>query len=104
MEFTESGEAMFLTSELGLSLLQLMPRSPAENAGMKKEHQVRDQSAETLTYIEARKAQKTPRLPPTSWEETPTLLTTYTLFLEIMFGDKNAYLNGLDCGQESRTN
>ena len=28
VEFTESGGAAFLTSELGLSLLQLMPRSP----------------------------------------------------------------------------
>ena len=44
-------------------------------------------------------SKKAPRLPPTSWEETATLLTTYALFLEMLFGSKHEHLKGVDCVQ-----
>ena len=37
VEFTESGEATFLTSEMGLSVLQMMPRTTDEEDRFKME-------------------------------------------------------------------
>ena len=55
VEFTESGEATFLTSEMGMSLLQLMPRTVAEEARVNAKRQACNASNRTLTYTEAKK-------------------------------------------------
>ena len=96
VEFTESGKATFLTSEMGLSVLQMMPRTAAEEDNFKKERRVRAKSNETLTYSEAKRFERAPRLPPGTWEETAALLTTYSLFLEMLFGLNNEHRRGVD--------
>ena len=95
VEVTESGEATFLTLELGLSLLNLMPQSPKEIALLEQERRLRKKTQATLTYIDAKKAQKAPRLPPCRHEPTMMLLTTYSCFLDMLFGQANAHRAGL---------
>ena len=50
----------------------------------------------TLTYSEAKKAAKAPRIPPQTYESTLMLLTTYALFIEMLFGGNNAHLRGIN--------
>ena len=35
-------------------------------------------------------------MPPTTWAETASLLTTYALFLNMLFGKRNQHLQGLN--------
>ena len=95
VEFTEAGKATFLTSELGLSILQLMPRTTEEEGRMNAVRRAKAKAGGIISYAEARKFERAPRLPPRTWEETATLLLTYSLFLEMLFGRKNEHLDGV---------
>ena len=96
VEFTESGTATFITSEEGISLLQLLPRSPEEIAVMEGERKLREKTVKTLSYTEAKKMERAPRLPTWRFEDTMMLFTTYALFLEMLFGQNNQHLQGLN--------
>ena len=69
---------------------------PEEEARFNAERPIHDQLKGTLTYTETKQFQKVPRLPSTTWEEMSMLLTTYSLFLEMLFGNKNEHLRGVD--------
>ena len=92
--FTKPGPAIFLTAEGGLSLLDLFPQSRLENAQLFLEKETGEQS-ELPTYAEAKKQNKLPRLPPTTWADCTSALTTYYLFLHMLFGDNNSHVRGI---------
>ena len=96
VEPVESGQACFLTSCLGMSLLNLLPRSAAEIAIIKKDKRARDKAMSNLTFAEAKQIEKAPRLPPTTYEGTLMLLTTWALFLAMLFTEHNEHLQGVD--------
>ena len=95
VEFVKSSRATFITSEAGISMINLLPWSREGLTLMKKEREVREACA-LPTYSEAKKQQQQPRLPPTSWADTVALLTTYTLFLEMLFRHKNHHFLGIE--------
>ena len=47
------------------------------------------------TYTDARKLEKQARLPPQTWLECVSLLTTYYLFLKMLFGTTNSHFQGV---------
>ena len=96
VELTESGEATFLTSDSRLSIIQMLPVGPTEEAQLEYERILRGKTRTTLTYSEAKTAAKAPRLPPRTYESTLMLLTTYALFIEMLFGKNNAHLQGIN--------
>ena len=77
-------------------MLLLMPRTDEARLEMEDEYQLRMSVRENLTMADLRRAERTPRLPPLRWEELLTLLPTYALFLEMMFGAKNTHLLGIN--------
>lgn len=96
VDFVESDMATFLTSESGLSLLQLMPRTQQEKSEYLLQKKRLAQSKGTLTYADAKNLEKMPRLPPNTWESTYTLLTTWCIFLKMLFGGANGHVQGVD--------
>ena len=94
-QFVKSGLAAFITAKSGISILNLFPRSWQAVAQLCYDKDVRDNSA-LQSYAEAKKRQKAPRMPPTTWAETASLLTTYALFLNMLFGKRNQHLQGLN--------
>jgi hypothetical protein len=56
VELVASSQATFLTAESGLLILNLMPRSRAEMARIDSEQRLRDATASTATFAEAKKA------------------------------------------------
>ena len=93
--FVKSYPALFLTSEAGISMLNLLPHSCTEMERIRQDRETR-KTCQLPTYTEANKMQKMPRLPPTTWSETVQLLTTYSLFLEMLFGRRNLHLQGVN--------
>ena len=93
---TKGSRATWATSEKGISMLLLMPRTDDARMEIEDEYQLRQAVGENLSMADLRRAERTPRLPPLRWEELATLLTTYGLFLEMLFGPKNAHLRGVN--------
>ena len=93
---TKGSRATWATSEKGVSMLLLMPRTDDARMEIEEEYQLRQSVGENLSMADLRRAERTPRLPPLRWEELATLLTTYGLFLEMLFGPKNAHLRGVN--------
>jgi hypothetical protein len=85
VQFTEASVATFLTSESAFSLLHLMKRTPAEIQMLERQSQQREKARLTLTLKEWKAAERDPRLPPGTFEETYTLFTTYAMLLEMLF-------------------
>ena len=96
VEFVDGPQATFLTVENGLSLMNLMPKSREEMARLDADQKLRDITAATATFADAKKRHKAPRLPPTQYDSLTNLLTVYALFLEMLFTDKNLHLRGLN--------
>ena len=95
-DFTRSNAATFLTSEMGLSLMQLMPRTEDERIELDMERERRKRAGKNVTLAECKAAEKAPRMPPLRWDEVLTLFTTWGKLLEMLFGDNNAHLQGLN--------
>ena len=96
----ESSEADFLTSELGLSPMALLPRSRNEQIKIREDKRAKKKANRGMNMTEARaeakRANKTPRLPPTDWEGLATLLSSYSIVLDILFYGDNAHRVGVD--------
>ena len=87
---------MYATSEACLSLLLLMPHTEEARLKIEAEYQRRRAAGKTVTVADLKKAERAPRLPPVRWEELLMLLTTYALFLEMLFTSKNEHLCGVN--------
>ena len=85
-----------MTSESGLSIIQMLPVGPAEEAQLEYERTLREKTRTTLTYSNANKAAKAPRLPPQTYKTMLMLLTTYALFIKMLFGKRNAHLRDIN--------
>mmetsp|Transcript_34257 Transcript_34257/g.72093 ORF Transcript_34257/g.72093 Transcript_34257/m.72093 type:complete len:174 (+) Transcript_34257:1520-2041(+) len=96
VELVVSSQVTFLTAEYGLSLLNLMPRSREEMARLDAKQKNLDATAATTTFVDAKKAQKAPRLPPTQFDLMASLLTVYALFIKMLFTEKTTHLCGLN--------
>ena len=52
-----------------------------------------------MTTSDYKAVEKAPRMPPLRWDEVCTLFTTWALLLKTLFGEKNAYLLGLNAAR-----
>ena len=93
---TKSGRATYQTSETCISPLLLMPHLDEVRLEIEKEYQRRKAAGRNVTVADLKKAERTPRLPPLRWEDLVLLMTTYALFLEILFTSNNEHLKGLN--------
>ena len=96
VEFTESDEASFVTSETGISALCLLPKSTKEVAKLKRDKLAMIAAKGNISVADAKKLQRRPRMPPAEWEPMVTLLTTYSMLLRMLFGRRNNHLKGVD--------
>jgi len=94
--FTRSNRATFLTSEMGLSFLLLMPRTEDDVMVMGSEWQRRLRAGKNVTTADYKAAEKAPRMPPLRWDEVCMLFTTWALLLKMLFGPRCAHLVGLN--------
>ena len=95
-DFTRSNMATFLTSELGLSMMLLLPRTEEEIILMDAEWERRRRAGKNVTTADYKAAEKAPRMPPLRWDEVCLLFTTWALMLKMLFGERNAHLLGLN--------
>ena len=95
-DFTRSNMATFLTSELGLSMMLLLPRIEEEIILMDAEWERRKRAGKNVTTADYKAAEIAPRLPPLRWDEVCMLFTTWALMLKMLFGERNAHLLGLN--------
>ena len=95
-DFTRSNMATFLTSELGLSMILLMPRTEDEIIELDAEWERRRRVGKNVTTADYKAAEKAPRMPPLRWDEVCLLFTTWALMLKMLFGKRNAHLLGLN--------
>ena len=88
----------FLTSKIRISILNFMQmqRDQVKIDALTMERELKKQTGSNWTYANARAALKQPRRPPTTSETTCTFLTTYAMFLEMLFTDSNSHLEGLN--------
>jgi hypothetical protein len=75
-----------------------MPYSPEEIALLERERKRKQQSINNWGYTDAKRAERTPRLPPVRYSEVLQLFTTYALLLQVLFGGptNNSHLAGLN--------
>ena len=95
-DFTRSNAATFLTSEMGLSLMLLMPRMEDEIIELELEREKRKQAGKNVTIADYEAVRKALWMPPLRWDEVCTLFATWSLLLRLLFGTKNAHLLGLN--------
>ena len=93
---TKSARATWATTEKGISPLLLMPRTEETRLAIEFEYQRRLAAGKNVTVADLQRAEREPRLPPQRYEELIMLLTTYALFLEMLFGAMNAHLRGVN--------
>ena len=96
---THSSCATYRTSEMGFSMLALMPRSEDEWIDIKNEYQQRRAAGKNVTTTDLQKSERQPRMPPTRWEDVIVLFTTYTLLVEMLFTQNYAHLQGINSVQ-----
>jgi hypothetical protein len=94
--FTTANVATYRTSESALSMLALMPRTEEERIEIEQEYQRRKDAGKNVTTGDLKAAARKPRMPPTRWEEVLMLLTTWALLLEMLFGERNQHLQGIN--------
>ena len=95
-DFTRSNAATFLTSEMGLSPMLLMPRTEDEIIQMELERERRMRAGKHVTLADYKAAEKVPRMPPLRWDEVCTLFTTWALLLKMLVGRNSAHLLSLN--------
>ena len=95
-DFTKSNTATYLTSEMGLSMMLLMPRTDDEIIELEAEWDRRKKAGKNVTTADYKAAEKAPRMPPLKWEEVCLLFTTWALLLKMLFTERNAHLLGLN--------
>ena len=92
----ESAEADFLTSEMGIAPMALLPRSRDETRAIQAEKRAMERANNVMTLTESRRISNRPRMPPKTWEKTCALLTTYSLLVEMLFTGEGEHAEGLD--------
>ena len=95
-DFTRSNTATYLTSEMGLSMMLLMPRTDDEIIELEAEWERRKRAGKNVTTADYKAAEKAPRMPPVKWEEVCLLFTTWALLLKMLFTNRNAHFLGLN--------
>ena len=63
-DFTRSNAATFIKSDVGLSLMPLMPRTEDEIVELDLERERRKQAGKNVTMADYKAAEKAPRMPP----------------------------------------
>ena len=63
-DFARLNAATFLTSEMGLSLMLLMPRTEDERVELDLERERRNRADKNVTMADCKAAEKAPRMPP----------------------------------------
>ena len=101
--FAKPGPATFLAAESGIRMLNFLPQSQLEQARIQLERKSRERSA-LPTYAEDKKDHRAPRMPPTTWAEYVSLLTTHCLFIEMLFGRDNLHVQGVQAVKDQILN
>lgn len=86
--FTKSVRASYMKPKSCLSVLLLMSHTEVLRYEIETEYQCCRAAGQNITVADLKRAQYTPRLPPTRWEEIAMRLITYILFLEALFGPR----------------
>ncbi len=94
--FTHSNIATYRTSEMGLSMLLLMPWTEEQQINIEQEFERRKTAGKTITIADLGRAERVPRMPPSRWEDIIILFTTWSNLMEILFMRKNDRFMGMD--------
>ena len=94
-KFAHSPVANAARTEKGLSVM-LFIRRTAKQISEYEEEELAWKATKTPTIEELKKRLKAERLPPTNLDTANKVLTTYSLVLKILFGNKSAHKFGLD--------
>ena len=92
---TYSNQAGYLHTEKGISPLNFMQRTQDEIDLLEAARQHKSEGKANWTASDAKKAETTPRLPPTTWTDVHKLLVTYNKFWELAMGKANEHWVGL---------
>ena len=92
VELVEDYTACFENPKSGISMLNLILWSNQEERRITKLQREKQEAKGTWSTADKRKLHRRSRTPSSTCDQTVALYTTWALFIEMLFGKKNAHL------------